>query len=93
MNLFTKQKQTHRCRKQTYGYQRGKWWGEDKLAVWDQQIQTTIYKINNKVLLHSAGNYIQYLVITYNGKENEKEYTCACITESLCCTPETNTTL
>ena len=28
MNLFTKQKQTHRHRKQTYGYQRGKWVGE-----------------------------------------------------------------
>ena len=24
MNLFTKQKQTHRLQKQTYGYQRGK---------------------------------------------------------------------
>ena len=24
MNLFTKQKQTHRHRKQTYGYQRGR---------------------------------------------------------------------
>ena len=24
LNLFTKQKQTHRLRKQTYGYQRGK---------------------------------------------------------------------
>ena len=23
MNLYTKQKQTHRCRKQTYGYQKG----------------------------------------------------------------------
>ena len=34
---------------------------------------------------------IQYLVITHNGKEFEKEYTH--ITESLCCTPETNTTL
>ena len=28
MNLFTKQKQTHRHRKQTYGYQRGKRVGE-----------------------------------------------------------------
>ena len=28
MNLFTKQKQTHGHRKQTYGYQRG------KLGVW-----------------------------------------------------------
>ena len=44
MNLFTKQKQAHRHRKQTYGYQRGE--GErDKLGVWDQQIQNTIYKI------------------------------------------------
>ena len=34
MNLFTKQKQTHRHRKQTYGYQRGKRAGEDKLGVW-----------------------------------------------------------
>ena len=33
-NLFTKQKQTHRHRKQTYGYQRGKE-GRDKLGVWD----------------------------------------------------------
>ena len=23
---------------------------------------------------YSTGNYIQYLVITYNGKESEKEY-------------------
>ena len=35
MNLFTKQKQTHRLRKQTYDYQRGKVGGRDKLAVWD----------------------------------------------------------
>ena len=28
INLFTKQKQTHRLRKQTYGYQRGKVGGE-----------------------------------------------------------------
>ena len=47
MNLFTKQKQTHRHRKQTYGYQRGKV-GGNKLGVWDQQIQTTIYKIEKQ---------------------------------------------
>ena len=35
MNLFTKQKQTHRQRKQIYGNQRGKGWGRDKLRVWD----------------------------------------------------------
>ena len=35
-------------------------------------IQTNKYKINSLFLLHSTGNYIQYLVITYN----EKEYIC-----------------
>ena len=30
MNLFTKQKQSHKCRKQTYGYQ-GRKGGRDKL--------------------------------------------------------------
>ena len=35
MNLFTKQKQMHRHRKQTYGYQRGKVGGRDKLGGWD----------------------------------------------------------
>ena len=43
---------------------------------------TTMYKIlikqqnnkNNKVLLHNSRNCIQYLAITYNGKEYEKEY-------------------
>ena len=31
MNLFTKQKHTHRHRKNKYGYQRGRW--RDKLGV------------------------------------------------------------
>ena len=34
MDLFTKQKQTHRHRKQVYGYQRGKG-RSDKLGMWD----------------------------------------------------------
>ena len=57
-----------------------------------------IYIINNKdpaqVPVYSTGNYIQYLAMTYNGKESEKEYiyiyVCVCvyiyiyIAESLC---------
>ena len=35
MNLFTKQKDTHRHRKQIYGYQKGKVAGRDKLGTWD----------------------------------------------------------
>ena len=34
-NLFTKQKQTHRLRKQNYGYQKGKMRGRDKLGGLD----------------------------------------------------------
>ena len=38
---------------------------------------TTIYKIDtNSDLLYSTGNYTQYFVITYKGKESEKEYIC-----------------
>ena len=33
MNLLTKQKQTHRHRRQTYGYQRG--WQGGKFGIWD----------------------------------------------------------
>ena len=28
--------------------------------------------------MQSIGNYIQYLIITYDGKESEKEYICVC---------------
>ena len=39
-------------------------------------INTILYtrQVNNKDLLYNKGNYIQYLVVTFNGKESEKEY-------------------
>ena len=74
MKLFKKQKQTHRHRKQIYSYQKGKE-GNDKLRGWEY---TTIYKINNKVLLYSTGNYNQYLIITHKEKECEN-YICITI--------------
>ena len=54
-----------------------------------------IEQINNKVLLYSTGNCVQYIVITCNGKESEKEYICVFvyISDSLYRAPETNTTL
>ena len=39
----------------------------------------------------NPGNYIQYLLIIYKGKESEKEYIYK--TEPLCSAPETNMTL
>ena len=38
---------------------------------WSGQLYTK--KIKNWELLYRTGNYIQYLVIIYNGKESEKE--------------------
>ena len=38
-----------------------------------------IKQINNKDLLYSTGNYIQYLLITYNEKESEREYIYICM--------------
>ena len=35
MNLFIKQKQTHRLQKQTYSFQKEMWVESDKLGVWD----------------------------------------------------------
>ena len=43
VNLFTKQKQTHRLGKHTYGYQRGKGaGGRDKLGGWDSQDRKSV---------------------------------------------------
>ena len=59
-------------------------------------IQTTVYKIyNQQGPTIQQRKLTQYSVITYVGKESEKEwvYVCIYVTESLCCIPETNTTL
>ena len=53
-NLFTRLKQTHRHKKQTYGHQSGK-------RVWDDQIYNTVYKINNKDLYLAQGTIFNIL--------------------------------
>ena len=76
MNLFTKQNQTQRLRKQTYGYQRGKVGGGGINQEFGINIHTLLYRkqIINKDLLYSTGNSTQYSVITYMEKESEKEW-------------------
>ena len=73
MSIPMKQKQTHRHREQTCGCQ-----GEGGAVDWEFGISRCkllyIGWINGKVLLYSAGNYIQYPVINHNGKEYKKEY-------------------
>ena len=46
MNLFTKQKQTQTLKTNLW-LPKEKWVG-NKLGVWDQQIQTTVYKIDKQ---------------------------------------------
>ena len=69
MNLSTKQ--THRYREETCDCQ-----GGGGGMAWEFVISRCkilyIEWINNKVLLYSTGNYIQYSVINHNGREYEK---------------------
>ena len=39
----------------------------------------TIYKIDDKDLLYSTGNSIQYSVMAYIGKESKKEWIYVCV--------------
>ena len=48
MNLTTKHKQTHRHREQTSGCQGGGRRGKKELGVWDQQIQTSTYRMHKQ---------------------------------------------
>ena len=58
MNLFTKQKETHRLRKQTYGCQ-----GEGVVKDFGKVMYTLLYlKWITKDLLYSTGNSAQCYV-------------------------------
>ena len=46
MNKLTKQKQLTDTEKKFMITKRDRGWGKDKSGVWDQQIQTTICKID-----------------------------------------------
>ena len=71
LNLYTKQKETNRCRKQTNGYQRGNTAGRDKSEAWDEHAHTaTCMNITNKDLRYSPGKSDQYSVISYMRKES-----------------------
>ena len=66
MNLFTKRKQSsHRLQKQIWLPKRG-----CELRIWDENKHTNKHKIDNQQ--GSTWNYIQCLIITYNGKNPEK---------------------
>ena len=76
MNLFTKQKQTHRLREQTYGCQ-GEEWGKETVGAFGMDMYTLLYskKITNKDLLYSTENSAQcYAAGWMRGKFGENGY-------------------
>ena len=66
MNLLTKQKQADSHRKETW-LLKGIGGGTIKEFMISRYKLVYIKQINNRVLPYSIGNYIQYLVINYNG--------------------------
>ena len=74
-NLSMRQKQTQRHRKEACGCQRGRRMREG--MDWEFGVSRCkllhIEWMDNKVLLHSTGNYIQCPGINHNGKEYKKE--------------------
>ena len=66
MNLFTKQKQTHRYTEQTCGCQE---WGWVDWEFWISRCKVLYIGWINKVLLNNTGNDIQYPIVNHSGKE------------------------
>ena len=72
MNLFTKQKESHRCRQQVYGHQRG---NEGRGINWEPEMDTFILRyITNKNLPCSTRNSPQNSTMTSMRKEFLKEW-------------------
>ena len=76
MSLFTKQKQSHRCRKQIYGYQGQRWVVRGINWKIEIDIYTLLYikQVTNKNLLYSTENSTPYSVVAYMGKESKNEW-------------------
>ena len=36
------------------------------------------------ICMYNTGNYTQYFIVTYNGKEYKKNYICVCICVCVC---------
>ena len=81
-------------REQTYGHQEGKeGWGE--LSDWGWHLYTTVYKTDKQwELTVQLRELYSMLCGDLNGKELKiRGETCIHITDSLCCSVGTNTTL
>ena len=73
MNLFTKQKETHRCRKHTYGYQRGQVGGGVDYRLGLAGAHCGIWTGWSTGSGCRPQGTLQYPVMPYMEKESEKE--------------------
>ena len=67
MKLVTIQKQTHKHRKQ-----KGKGDGQNKLGVWNKQIQSSIYKTDKQGPTVQQKELYSNPIIKQNGKDKNK---------------------
>ena len=70
--------------------------GEGIVREFGTDMYTLLYlkRITNKDLLYSTGNSAQcYVAAWMGGESGGRTDTCICTAESLCCAPETITTL
>ena len=74
MNLLTKQKHSHRCRKRTYSYRGGRGKGTNWETETDLYTQLYVKYVTNKNLLYSTENSTQYFVIASMGKESKTQW-------------------
>ena len=76
MNVFTKQKWTHRLRERTYGYWAGEGWREGTVREFGIDMYTLLYlkRITNKDLLYSTGNCAQCYLAAWMGGESGGEW-------------------
>ena len=95
MNRLTKQKETHRLRERTYDCQGGRVVGSSSQGIQDGRVHTAVFKMDNqKDLLYSTGNSARrYAAALMGGEFGEEWIHVLCVAESLCCPPDTITTL
>ena len=75
MNISVKKKQMHRHREQTCGCQGGGGEGGKNWKFGISRCQLIYLRwINNKILLYTTGNYIQYLMINLREKNFSINY-------------------
>ena len=93
MNLLTKQKETHRLRKLTYGCW-GWGWGEGVVRDFQKVMYTLLYLtwITNKDLLYNTWNSAHCSSLDGRGVWGRMD-THICVAEFLLCSPETVMTL